>query len=247
MLRTYSKRAAVQFITIDDVQFELTRKRVKNINLRISRDGRVLVSAPTRVALSYICDFVSSKSDWILAQQKRIQIESKARGPCFENGAHHYLWGQALILERTQTKRPKCVLLDNRLYLGSPTLNVDEQSLRATLDRWYREQIKNSVSQLLEKWQAAVGVEVSDWGIKKMRTKWGTCNTQAARIWLNLELVKYPVECLEYVIVHELTHLIERYHNQRFYRIVESHLPDWRERETLLENFFQRQTYVVEP
>jgi predicted metal-dependent hydrolase len=96
------------------------------------------------------------------------------------------------------------------------------------LQRWYRRQLKELIPPLVEKWRSALGVQVTDWGIRKMKTKWGTCNVEARRIWLNLELAKKPVQCLEYIVVHELVHLIERHHNDHFISIMDKHLPQWR-------------------
>ena len=96
------------------------------------------------------------------------------------------------------------------------------------LQRWYREQLKALIPPLLEKWQSVLGVQVADWGIKKMKTKWGACNIDARRIWLNLELAKKPVQCLEYIIVHELVHLLERHHNDRFQKLMDQFMPQWR-------------------
>lgn len=96
------------------------------------------------------------------------------------------------------------------------------------LHQWYRQQLKALIPPLVEKWQAALGVTVAEWGVKKMKTRWGTCNIEARRIWLNLELAKKPVACLEYIVAHEMVHLIERHHNDRFVSILEKHLPHWR-------------------
>jgi predicted metal-dependent hydrolase len=96
------------------------------------------------------------------------------------------------------------------------------------LHRWYRQQLKELIPPLLEKWQSALGIQVADWRIKKMKTKWGTCSVEARRIWVNLELAKKPVQCLEYIVVHELVHLIERHHNDRLISIMDKHLPQWR-------------------
>ena len=107
---------------------------------------------------------------------------------------------------------------------------TDAEQREAVLLRWYREQLKALIPPLLEKWQPILGVQVADWGIKKMKTKWGSCNPDARRIWLNLELAKKPVQCLEYIVVHELVHLLERHHNERFTALMDRHLPHWRSR-----------------
>jgi predicted metal-dependent hydrolase len=106
--------------------------------------------------------------------------------------------------------------------------NNNTEQRERVLHRWYRQQLKELIPPFLEKWQLALGVQVADWRIKKMKTKWGTCSVEARRIWLNLELAKKPVQCIEYIVVHELVHLIERHHNDRFVSIMDKHLPQWR-------------------
>jgi len=96
------------------------------------------------------------------------------------------------------------------------------------LHRWYRQRLREQIPPLIAKWEPKIGVQVADWGIKKMKTRWGTCNAEARRIWLNLELAKKPVRCLEYIVVHELAHLISRHHDERFVATLDKHLPQWR-------------------
>ena len=101
---------------------------------------------------------------------------------------------------------------------------------------WYREQLKTLIPPLLEKWQPVLGVQVAGWGVKRMKTKWGSCNAASRRLWFNLELVKKPVPCLEYIVVHELLHLLERHHNERFAALLDTHVPQWREYREMLNS-----------
>jgi len=231
--------ASVQVISIGELDIHLSRKRVKNINLRVGRDGKVMVSAPTRVPLSYINDFVRSKSGWIHQCQKEAidRLNNTPRQSIFEHNGHHYFWGQRHVIEHRKATKLAFKLENDTFKLSLPDPKPSDTQIQKCIDNWYRAEIKNAIPALLEKWQPIIGVEARDWGVKKMRTKWGTCNIQDARIWLNLELCKYPKNCLEYVVVHELAHLHERHHNRRFYSIVEQCLPDWKAQEHTLENF----------
>jgi predicted metal-dependent hydrolase len=144
-------------------------------------------------------------------------------------GESHYFLGTRYRLCVIQQDRASKVTLRNRstmeLYVRPGT---SAQQRERVLHRWYRQQLKELISPLLEKWQSVLGVQVAGCGIKKMKTKWGTCTIEARRIWLNLELAKKPAQCLEYIVVHELVHLIERHHNDRFVSIMDRHLPQWR-------------------
>lgn len=228
--------------SVGDIEYELVRKRVKNVNLRISRDGRILVSAAPRVPIYFISAFILSKAEWIKARQEEILEQGEQlTDPSLRDGELHYLWGEPYPIHLSEAKTVRCALVHNTIQLSAPA-NSQQEKIQRGLDNWYRAQIKSVIPSLLEKWQEVVGLDAKQWAVKKMRTKWGTCNIQDARIWLNLELAKYPMSCLEYVIMHELTHLHEYHHNKRFYALMSSFMPDWREREKMLENFFQEKS-----
>jgi hypothetical protein len=145
------------------------------------------------------------------------------------SGESHHFLGRRYRLQIVQTTEASGVVLRNRTRMelhARPDATVAQRD--RVLQRWYRHQLKQLIPPLLEKWQAVLGVQVADWGIKRMKTRWGTCNVEARRIWLNLELAKKPVQCLEYIVVHELAHLIEHNHGDRFVTIMDQHLPQWR-------------------
>ncbi|MBF4242637.1 M48 family metallopeptidase, partial [Vibrio anguillarum] len=150
------------------------------------------------------------------------------------SGECHYLWGRRYrlnLIERSGKHEIK--LGRGRLHLYANTATTLENKA-LVLSSYYRDVLKARIAELLPVWEDKIGVKAADWGIKKMKTKWGSCNTQAKRIWLNLELAKKPPECLEYILVHELVHLLERNHNERFKGDMDRLLPDWRERRDLL-------------
>jgi hypothetical protein len=151
------------------------------------------------------------------------------------SGESHYFLGQPYTLRVFPQKGPGCVSLQCApfidLYVRPGASVLDRQRV---LHRWYREELKELVPPLLARWQPVVGVAAAEWGVRMMRTRWGSCNIRARRIWLSLELARKPVECLEYVVVHELTHLLERRHNHRFYGYMDQFLPTWRLARALL-------------
>ena len=223
-----------------DYDFELTRKTIKNVNLRLSKDGNIKVSAPKRVPLSYIRSFVTQHEEWIAQRQREIskqQANIEAVSQPLNSGSKIYLWGDQLTLELRNSSRVHIVQQDQTLIVYCPLNTTTDEHMRKYLIEWYRVLIKREVPALLDKWSAVTGIPAKHWGVKKMKTKWGSCNIQAARIWLNLDLIHYPKACLEYVIVHELTHLHERYHNKRFYALQDKFMPEWRTYEAQLNNF----------
>jgi predicted metal-dependent hydrolase len=146
------------------------------------------------------------------------------------SGESHYFLGKRYRLRVIKHDGTASVVVRNKSTIElrvRPATSAEQRE--RVLQRWYRQQLKELIPPLLEKWQAAMGVKVADWRIKKMKTKWGACSAGAGRIWLNLELAKKPVQCLEYLIVHELAHLIERHHNDRFLSLMDQHLPNWRQ------------------
>lgn len=218
---------SADIFSINGHSVTITRKRVKNVNLRVSRDGDILVSAPKRVPLTFIREFIASKTDWIEQRKSEQKIRNEKKSALYQNGERHDFLGNSLLLRRHKSAQHLLICVNNQFELSGPA-DMSAPTCEKLFDEWYRIQIKKRIPLLLEKWQPIVGATANQWGVKKMRTKWGTCNIQAARIWLNLELIKHPVECLEYVVVHELTHLHERNHNARFYSLLDEYMPNWK-------------------
>ncbi|MDW3094797.1 MAG: SprT family zinc-dependent metalloprotease [Gammaproteobacteria bacterium] len=227
-----SDKSSKMRLLIHDISFELTRKNVKNINLRVTApDGIVKVSAPKRLSLDLIYDFVASKYDWILLQQEKLHANGSKTKFAYKSGEKHFYFDQQYVLKCVHSRiKPKVVL--NKYILK---LYIDDQSTREQrqliIESWYRDQLKNQISSLIKKYEGLMKLEVCEFGVKKMKTRWGTCNPRAKRIWLNLELAKKPLECLEYVVLHEMSHFLESNHNQRFYNIVAKYMPQWKEAE----------------
>lgn len=218
-----------QQIEIDGITIEIHRKAIKNMNLRIyPPDGRVRVSAPLRLSLDDIRTQLETKREWLRTQRTKLQTLPSVTTPTLCTGETHYFLGQAyplLILENQA--RPYVSLQDNSLIINTKTGTTSLEKM-ARLNRWYQLQMQALIPDLIKKWQLILGVHVADWGVKAMKTRWGSCNTQARRIWLNLSLIQKPIICLEYVLVHEMVHLLEASHNKRFYQLMDRFMPDWR-------------------
>lgn len=216
-------------LDLDGIVIEVQRKRVKNITLRIyPPDGQVRMSVPLRLSMRQIRSQIEIKREWIQQQQQRIQALPIHKEPSMQTGECHDFLGQSYILNITETTtRPRVELHGNILNMTIKPQATDLEK-RTLLETWYRAQMTAMLPDLIKKWQAIIGVEVAQWGIKAMKTRWGSCNTRAHRIWLNLALIKKPISSLESVIVHELVHLLEASHNARFYALMDQFMPDWR-------------------
>lgn len=219
-------------LSVQDMTIELTRKNVKNINLRITQpEGQVRVSAPRKMPIDVVYAFVISKYDWILKHQERLKSHTI---PTCEHGEFHYYLGRQYKLQIVETQAKENVVLGKdilALYVREDTSYEKRQSV---LDAWYRHQLKNQIPVIIKKHEQHMNLQVKQFGVKKMKTRWGTCNPTARRIWLNLELAKKPIECLDYVVLHEMTHFLEAKHNQRFYNLVAEYMPDWKAAEEKL-------------
>ena len=217
-------------LTVNRINVEVIRKDIKNLHLGVyPPNGRVRVAVPLAVSDEAVRLAAVDKLGWIKRQQAKFMTKSRQSQRAMVSGESHYFLGRRYRLRVIEHKGAGKVLLRNKTILELHIkMETTTEQREKVLYYWYREQIKQLTPPLLEKWQPFLGVEVSAWGVKKMKTKWGACNTQARRIWLNLELAKKPVQCLEYIVVHELVHLLERHHNDRFIALMDQHLSNWR-------------------
>lgn len=223
---------------IGELELQLNRKSIKNLHINVlPPDGKVRVSAPERMTKNAIRAAVVSKLPWIKKQQKDFAEQPRQSERQMVSGESHFLWGKRYRLVVTeQTGRAELEPKGNhRMYLRVAPDSTKEKRTQI-ITEFYRAQIKDQVRSLLPTWEKNIGVKSRDWGIKKMKTKWGSCNTSEKRIWLNLELAKKPIDCMEYILVHELVHLLERHHNERFKNYMDRFMPNWRERRDLLNS-----------
>ncbi len=228
--------AAESMITVSGISVKLVRKDIKNLHLAVyPPDGHVRVAVPKHVTDDNVRLAVVSKLSWIKRQQQDFKYQPRQSERAYVSGECHYYFGKRCRLEVIEREgKPEIKLLKSgklKMFV-KPASTVDAKE--KLLNEWYRYELKRAVPELLDKWQPIIDKEVAYWGIKKMKTKWGSCNIEQSRIWLNLELAKKPPECLEYILVHELVHLHERNHNERFKKLLEGFLPDWRTRVSAL-------------
>lgn len=216
---------------ISDIIIDVVRKDIKNIHLAVyPPTGRVRLAAPLQVSEDAIRLFAVSKLAWIKRNQRKFEGQERITPREFLNRESHYFMGERYLLNIIEAEAPPKVILKNKTYIdlfvrpGTPTAKRLE-----IMNEWYRIQLKKLIPDLIEKWEKMLGVEVDEWQVKQMKTKWGSCNIEQKRIWINLELAKKPEHCLEYIIVHEMIHLLERHHNDRFHHHLETHLPNWRQ------------------
>jgi len=217
-------------IKVSGLVVDVVREDIKTLRLGVyPPDGRVRVAAPLRFSDRAVRWAVNSKLNWIERQQ--IKFSGRERQPVktFVSGETHYFQGHPYRLNVVYQSGPGRVELRTKTSMDLYVREGSSTSKREkVLVAWYRRQLKEQIPQIIEKWEAIIGVEVADWGVKRMRTRWGSCNIKARRIWLNLGLVKKPVYCLEYIAIHEMVHLLERLHNDRFKSLMDEFMPQWR-------------------
>ncbi|RNC85739.1 MAG: M48 family peptidase [Balneola sp.] len=220
------------------ISVEITRKRIKNLYVRVNRrTGLVRVSAPIHISEKAIEGFLDSKFSWIKRHQLH-SVNNVSANPflTYENGEVHYFFGKQFQLkqiDRTPGSRKRVYISGNELVIEISEASSIEQRKRI-LEAWYRSELKERIPQLVQHYESKMNVKVNEYRVRKMRTRWGSCNIRDKRIWLSLELAKKRVECLEMVIVHEMTHLLERLHNKRFYKLMDIYMPEWKEFEVEL-------------
>ena len=217
-------------IIVNNLLVELEKKRIKNLYLRIlPPEGRIHISAPNKMSEVEIIRFVQSKIDWIIAQQEKVQLSHTQKIPTnYVTGDEIYIWGRKYLLSVFElTGRPKISFEGEKILMyvreGSTT-----EKRKQLLDAYYKEVLIKEIPNLIEKWEKTIGVKSSDYSIRDMKTRWGTCNIRTKKICLSLQLAKKPPECVEYVVVHELVHLLEGSHNKIFKGYLDHFLPEWR-------------------
>ncbi|WP_158224602.1 M48 family metallopeptidase [Agaribacterium haliotis] len=225
-MKTHSKNR----LRLAEFELELSRKRVKNINLRIDRAGTIKISAPAQVSDTELLNFAASKLAWIRHHRQRLlQAEPEQEGSNFSVDGL-LLLGKKLPLKIKCASRYSLSCNGQQFILHSPDQigALVQQRCELALKRFYKRELEKVVAQLSPQWQKKIGVEAKCFTYRSMKSKWGSCNIKQQKITLNSELMRWPAQCIEYVLVHELVHLLERYHNRRFYGLMDKFLPDWR-------------------
>lgn len=217
-------------LAIGSMEVLVVRKPIKNLHLAVlPPDGMVRVSSPVHLNDEAIRTLIATRIPWIRKQRTKFEGQARQTPREYVSGESHYVLGKAHRLEVVWEDRPAGVrLVGKKKMILQVRPNSSVARREEVLMTWYRNELRGIVDGLLQTWQDRIGVAVEGWGIKRMKTRWGTCNQKARRVLLNLELVKKPMACIEYVVVHELVHLLEKKHNERFVALMTKHLPKWR-------------------
>ena len=215
-------------VKLGDLSVNVVLKDIKNVHLSVHPPtGRVTISAPSRMNLDTIRVFAISKLGWIKQQRRKFQEQERETAREYIDRESHYVWGRRYLLKVVEESAPPNICFKhNKMILQIPP-GTNNKRRRDILARWYRNQIKTAVPELIAKWEPSLEVKVERVFVQKMKTKWGSCNPRARSIRLNTDLAKKPRECLEYIVVHEMVHFIERKHNDRFRKYMDQFLPQW--------------------
>jgi predicted metal-dependent hydrolase len=215
-------------ITLGKISVDVLQKDIKNIHLSVyPPSGKVRISAPLRMDIDTIRVFAIAKLGWIKNQQKKLGAQVRESPREFLNRESHYVWGKRYLLKVVELEDVPSVQLKHSKIVLSIRPGSAEEKKQAVLEEWYREQLKVAVPNLIAKWQPLMGVHVERFFIQRMKTKWGSCNTSFGNIRINTELAKKPRECLEYIVVHEMVHLLEPTHNKHFVFLMDQFMPKW--------------------
>jgi predicted metal-dependent hydrolase len=225
------------YLTISGIDIDVVYKDIKNLHIGVYPPiGRVRVAAPNKFDDDNVRLAVIRRLPWIKKQRQKLQAADRQSEREMATGESHYVWGvrhRLKVVERAG--RPHLEIDGDRLLLYVAD-GTDSEGRRKLLDQWYREQLRASIPGLIAKWEPVLGVTVPRWSIRRMKTKWGSCNRETGHIWFNVELAKKHPDCLEYIVVHELTHYLERNHGDRFTALMDGFMPDWPSRRDQLND-----------
>ena len=215
-------------IKLGDIVIDVVLKDIKHVHLSVyPPSGRVRISAPRRMSLDTLRVFAVSKLDWIKRQQQKMIEQERETPREFLDRESHYVWGKRYLLTVVEQDLAPAIELQHSHLLLRVRPGTTEDKRQAIVEDWYRTQLKQAAPPLIAKWEHLMGVKVERFFVQKMKTRWGSCNPVARSIRLNTDLVKKPRECLEYVVVHELAHLLEPTHNARFIALMDRFMPKW--------------------
>jgi hypothetical protein len=215
-------------VHLGDIAVDVVRKEIKNVHLSVHPPtGRVSISVPSRMSLETIRVFAISKLGWIRHQQQKLQEQERETPREYLDRESHYLWGKRYLLKVTENDRPPQVELKHSKMLLRVRQGTGKEKMQSVIEAWYREQLKQAVPPLIAKWEPIMRVKVARFFVQRMKTKWGSCSPVTSGIRLNTELAKKPRECLEYIVVHEMVHLLAPTHNRCFVSLMEQFMPKW--------------------
>ncbi len=216
-------------LNISGIPIEVCKKDIKNMHLYVKPpNGNVTVSAPLAMSDEAIERFVRTKASWIKKQVAKFDNQPRQSEREYVSGETLFVWGKQHYLQTEYGNKNAPVLSGDKAVLTVRKESTAEQRENFVRE-WYRDLLKDEIARLLPKWEKTTGLKAEGWQTKYMTTRWGTCNTKTGKIWLNLQLAKKTPECLEYVILHELVHLVEKNHSERFIALMDKFMPMWRE------------------
>ena len=216
-------------VHLGDIAVDVAFKDIKNVHLSVCPpDGKVKISAPMHMNLDTVRVFAISKLSWIKQQQQKLRDQERETPREYLDRESHYVWGERYLLRIVYTENALGVYLRHNKIILRLKPGTDQEDKQPILEQWYRDILKDAVQSLIAKWEPIMGVKVARFFVQRMKTKWGSCNPAAGSIRINSELAKKPPECLEYIVVHELTHLLEATHNNRFVSLMDQFMPNWR-------------------
>ncbi|WP_417629193.1 M48 family metallopeptidase [Paraburkholderia denitrificans] len=212
------------------MSIDVVRKDIKHVHLSVyPPDGRVRISAPRHMASDLIRVYAITRLDWIRRQQRKLLAQERETPREYLDRESHYVWGKRYLLRIVEADAAPAVNLKHSTLELRVRPGSDAGRRREVLDAWYREQLRNALPPLLEKWESLLGVRARRLLVQHMKTQWGSCNPSSGNIRLNTDLARKPPECIEYILVHELLHLIEPTHNARFQSLMDRFMPQWRQ------------------
>lgn len=223
-------------ITISNIKIDVVSKDIKNIHLGVYPPaGRVRIAAPLKMNDDAIRLFAISKLSWIKRNQQKYEGQERISPREYKHRESHYFRGKRYLLRITEKEAPPQVTLKNKTYIDLYVRpGTSTKKRHKVITEWYRAELKKRIPAIIEKWEEVLKIKVNEWQVKQMKTKWGSCNIEKKRIWLNLELAKKPEHCLEYIIVHEMIHFHERHHKDKFLYYMDTYLPNWKKFKTEL-------------
>lgn len=222
-------------IELGNIAVDVVLKDIKNVHLSVHPPtGKVRIAAPKRMNVDTIRLFAISKLGWIKKQQQKLREQERETPRDFVGRESHFVWGKRYLLSLTEADSPPSIeLKHNRLVLRTRP-GSDEHKRHQIVEDWYRMLVRQATNDLIAKWEQRIGVNVCGFYVQRMKTRWGSCNSPAKTIRLNTDLAKKPRECLEYIVVHEMIHILEPTHNERFQELMGRFMPDWEHRRLVL-------------
>jgi predicted metal-dependent hydrolase len=215
-------------IQLGDIPVDVIRKDIKNVHLSVHPPtGRVRIAAPERMSLDTVRVFAIAKLPWIKKQQRKLREQERETARDYIDRESHYVWGKRYLLKVVEADRPATVELSHGRMILRVRRGMAKAKRQAIVEEWHRELVRKAVPPLIEKWQRLMGIRVKRFFVQRMKTKWGSCNDRGGSIRLNTDLARKPVECLEYIVLHEMVHLLESTHNARFMTLMDQFMPKW--------------------